>query len=153
MLIPRAATFAAGSALDVVKSPRTPKATKAPELIEGDVEPLTAFSVIGIPVALLILVPLRRRRAGRVQADVVDGTTTVVALKKEGQVLQWLPDVAQEYPADVKDPAGYWIANNLFINHLFLHLIFHLFILIFVLFFSQIKFLEFIIIFYNRIHL
>ena len=42
-------------------------------------------------------------RAGRVQADVVDGTTTVVALKKEGLVLQWLPDIAQEYPADVKD--------------------------------------------------
>jgi len=54
-------------------------------------------------------------RAGRVQADVVDGTTTVVALKKEGLVLQWLPDAAGEYPADVKDPTGYWIANNLFI--------------------------------------
>ena len=54
-------------------------------------------------------------RAGRVQADIVDGTTTVVALKKEGLALQWLPDAAKEYPADVKDTNGYWIANNLFI--------------------------------------
>jgi iron(III) transport system substrate-binding protein len=54
-------------------------------------------------------------RAGRVQSDVFDGTTTVVPLKKEGYVLQWQPDSAKEYPADLKDPAGYWVANNLFI--------------------------------------
>src|SRR5262245_52499504 len=58
---------------------------------------------------------LNESRAGRVQSDVFDGTTTVVPLKKEGYVLQWLPDAAKEYPADVKDPEGYWIANNLFI--------------------------------------
>jgi iron(III) transport system substrate-binding protein len=50
-----------------------------------------------------------------VQSDVFDGTTTVVPLKKEGYVLQWQPDSAKEYPADLKDPAGYWVANNLFI--------------------------------------
>ena len=58
---------------------------------------------------------LNESRAGRVQSDVFDGTTTVVPLKKEGYVLQWLPDAAKDYPADVKDPEGYWIANNLFI--------------------------------------
>ena len=58
---------------------------------------------------------LNESRAGRVQADVFDGTTTVVPLKKEGYVLQWLPEAAKDYPADVKDPEGYWIANNLFI--------------------------------------
>src|SRR5436853_7041406 len=58
---------------------------------------------------------LNEARAGRVQADMFDGTTTVVALKKEGHVLQWLPDAANEYSADLKDPEGYWIANNLFI--------------------------------------
>jgi iron(III) transport system substrate-binding protein len=58
---------------------------------------------------------INESRAGRVQSDVFDGTTTVVPLKKEGYVLQWLPDAAKEYPADVKDPEGYWIANNLFI--------------------------------------
>src|SRR3954463_9390114 len=58
---------------------------------------------------------LNEGKAGRPQADVTDGTTTVVPLKAAGQVLQWLPDAAKEYPADLKDPDGYWIANNLFI--------------------------------------
>jgi iron(III) transport system substrate-binding protein len=58
---------------------------------------------------------LNESRAGRVQSDVFDGTTTVVPLKKEGYVLQWQPDAAKDYPAAEKDPEGYWIANNLFI--------------------------------------
>src|SRR5947209_11364776 len=47
---------------------------------------------------------LNESRAGRVQSDVFDGTTTVVPLKKEGFVLQWLPDAAKDYPAEAKDP-------------------------------------------------
>jgi ABC-type Fe3+ transport system substrate-binding protein len=58
---------------------------------------------------------LNESRAGRVQSDVFDGTTTVVPLKKEGYVLRWLPDSAKEYPPEVKDSQGYWIANNLFV--------------------------------------
>ncbi len=57
---------------------------------------------------------LAESRAGRPQADVFDGTTTVVPLKTEGYVLQWLPEAAKNYPAELKDPEGYWIANNLF---------------------------------------
>src|SRR5919206_3722988 len=49
---------------------------------------------------------LNESRAGRVQSDLFDGTTTVVPLKKEGYVLQWLPDAAKDYPAEVKDPQG-----------------------------------------------
>jgi ABC-type Fe3+ transport system substrate-binding protein len=59
---------------------------------------------------------LNESRAGRVQSDVFDGTSTVVPLKKEGYVLQWQPDAAKAYPALYKDPEGYWVANNLFIN-------------------------------------
>jgi ABC-type Fe3+ transport system substrate-binding protein len=58
---------------------------------------------------------LNEAKAGRLQADLFDGTTTVVPLKAEGHVLQWLPDAAKDYPAEVKDPQGYWIANNLFV--------------------------------------
>src|SRR5262249_1351170 len=58
---------------------------------------------------------LNESKAGRTQSDVFDGTTTVVPLKKEGYVLKWLPDAAKDYPDDVKDPEGYWVANNLFI--------------------------------------
>lgn len=59
---------------------------------------------------------LNENRAGKPQSDVFDGTSTVVPLKKEGYVLQWRPDSAQNYPALYKDPDGYWVANNLFIN-------------------------------------
>ena len=57
---------------------------------------------------------INESRAGRPQSDVFDGTSTVVPLKKEGFVLQWLPDPAKSYPAAYKDPEGYWVANNLF---------------------------------------
>ena len=57
---------------------------------------------------------INESRAGRPQSDVFDGTSTVVPLKKEGFVLQWLPDPAKSYPAPYKDPEGYWVANNLF---------------------------------------
>jgi iron(III) transport system substrate-binding protein len=57
---------------------------------------------------------INESRAGRPQSDVFDGTSTVVPLKKEGFVLQWLPDPAKSYPAAYKDPEGYWVANNFF---------------------------------------
>jgi ABC-type Fe3+ transport system substrate-binding protein len=59
---------------------------------------------------------LTESRAGRPQADVFDGTSTVVPLKQEGYVLQWLPEAAKDYPDLYKDPQGYWIASNLYIN-------------------------------------
>ena len=57
---------------------------------------------------------INESRAGRPQSDVFDGTSTVVPLKKEGYVLKWLPDPAKAYPAQYKDPEGYWVANNLY---------------------------------------
>ncbi len=59
---------------------------------------------------------LAESRAGKVQVDIFDGTSTVVPLKKEGYVLQWQPEPAKDYPALYKDPEGYWVANNLFVN-------------------------------------
>jgi ABC-type Fe3+ transport system substrate-binding protein len=58
---------------------------------------------------------LNESRAGRPQVDVFDGTTTVVPLKSEGFVLQWLPDAARNFPAAYRDPDGYWIATNLYV--------------------------------------
>jgi ABC-type Fe3+ transport system substrate-binding protein len=59
---------------------------------------------------------LNESRAGKVQVDVFDGTAAVVPLKREGFVLQWQPEPARAYPAEYKDPEGYWVANNLFVN-------------------------------------
>jgi ABC-type Fe3+ transport system substrate-binding protein len=47
---------------------------------------------------------------------VFDGTSSVVPLKQEGYVLQWQPEAAKDYPDLYKDPDGYWIASNLYIN-------------------------------------
>src|SRR6266481_7616466 len=49
---------------------------------------------------------LNESRAGRPQSDVFDGTSTVVPLRREGYVLQWLPDAAKGYPDLYKDPQG-----------------------------------------------
>jgi ABC-type Fe3+ transport system substrate-binding protein len=59
---------------------------------------------------------LNESRAGRPQSDVFDGTSTVVPLKQQGFVMQWQPDAAKDYPALYRDPDGYWIASNLYIN-------------------------------------
>jgi ABC-type Fe3+ transport system substrate-binding protein len=57
---------------------------------------------------------INESRASRPQSDIFDGTSTVVVLKKEGYVLKWLPDSARAYPAQYKDPEGYWVATNLY---------------------------------------
>ena len=46
---------------------------------------------------------MNENRAGKNQADVFDGTTTVVPLKRAGYVMQWLPDAAKNYPPQYKD--------------------------------------------------
>lgn len=54
--------------------------------------------------------------AGKMEADVYDGTITAEALKKESLALKWLPDNARDLPADYVDPEGYWVATNYYIN-------------------------------------
>jgi ABC-type Fe3+ transport system substrate-binding protein len=54
--------------------------------------------------------------ARRPQADVFDGTSTVVPLKRMGFVEKWQPESAKSYPDLYKDPQGYWVASNLYIN-------------------------------------
>jgi ABC-type Fe3+ transport system substrate-binding protein len=54
--------------------------------------------------------------AGRVAADVFDGTSNAPALKKAGIALQWLPDAAQKLPPAYRDAEGYWVATNLYVH-------------------------------------
>ncbi len=55
-------------------------------------------------------------RAGNLQADVYDGTTSAEIFKSEKLALQWVPDVAKSFPRDYVDPEGYWVATNYYIN-------------------------------------
>jgi ABC-type Fe3+ transport system substrate-binding protein len=55
-------------------------------------------------------------KAGRVQADVFDGTSALPPVKKEGLVLQWIPERARQLPKEYWDPEGYWVATNVFVH-------------------------------------
>jgi iron(III) transport system substrate-binding protein len=57
---------------------------------------------------------INEARAGRMQADVVDGTTTSVTLKKQNLVEKWTPDVA-DLPERYRDPEGYWMASQQYV--------------------------------------
>lgn len=61
-----------------------------------------------------ILKILNEAKAGKVQADVTDGTGTSPPLLAEGLLAKYLPMGSEIYPADLKHPEGYWIANILY---------------------------------------
>ncbi len=58
---------------------------------------------------------LNEGKAGKIQADVFDGTTSTAILKKEGYVLQWQPDSAKDMAAQYRDKDGYWVATNVYV--------------------------------------
>lgn len=58
---------------------------------------------------------LNEARAGKMQADVFDGTNTSEVLKKENLVEAWKPDSARDWPKNVADPDGWWVATNVYV--------------------------------------
>lgn len=54
-------------------------------------------------------------RAGRVLADVFDGTGATAALKNDNLVAKYIPQSAERLPARYKDKDGYWVATNLYV--------------------------------------
>ena len=54
-------------------------------------------------------------KAGKMQADVFDGTSPTPPLKRLGVVMKWQPDAAKTLPKQFVDQEGYWIANNLYV--------------------------------------
>jgi len=58
---------------------------------------------------------LAEAQAGRVQADVFDGISNMVPLKRAGLVAPHVPPSAGSIPADLKDRDGYWIAILLYV--------------------------------------
>lgn len=59
---------------------------------------------------------LNEHRAGRVQADVFDGTSTTATVKQSGVAMKWQPDSAKRLPEEFRDAEGYWVANNAFVH-------------------------------------
>jgi iron(III) transport system substrate-binding protein len=58
---------------------------------------------------------LNEGKAGRVQADVFDGTGAAASLKKDGLVAKFVPKNASRLPSRFVDPDGYWVATNLYV--------------------------------------
>jgi ABC-type Fe3+ transport system substrate-binding protein len=58
---------------------------------------------------------LAEAQAGRVQADMFDGISNMVPLKRAGLVAQHVPPSAGKIPADLKDKDGYWISILLYV--------------------------------------
>src|SRR5882724_12679454 len=52
--------------------------------------------------------------AGRIQADVFDGISSMLPLRRAGLLAPIVPTAAGQYPADLKDAEGYWIAILLY---------------------------------------
>ena len=51
-------------------------------------------------------------QAGKLAADVYHGATTLQNLRKQNEVARFLPKSAGGYPAELVDPDGYWIAQE-----------------------------------------
>jgi ABC-type Fe3+ transport system substrate-binding protein len=62
-------------------------------------------------VALKII---NESRARRLQADMFDGTNSIYPLLDAKLVAAYPPKAASSYPAEIKDPNGYWTTMNLF---------------------------------------
>lgn len=64
------------------------------------------------PTALKLL---NEARSGRVQADIFDGLYNMVALNRAGLVAPFLPPNFAQYPTELKDKDGIWIAILLYV--------------------------------------
>ncbi len=56
---------------------------------------------------------LNESRANNMQADVFDGSFAPTALVREGVLAKWTPETARDYPAELRDPNGFWTAHRL----------------------------------------
>ncbi len=63
----------------------------------------------------VILRAANEAKAGRVQVDVFDGTSTVGPLKKLGIVAKYTPPSAARLPKQFIDKDGYWVATNYYV--------------------------------------
>jgi ABC-type Fe3+ transport system substrate-binding protein len=59
---------------------------------------------------------INEARAGRLLADVFDGTNAAPALKKAGVALKWQPDGIRAWPQEYRDPQGTWVATNMYVH-------------------------------------
>jgi len=57
---------------------------------------------------------LAEYQAKRYDVDILDGTSTIVMLKKAGYIQRFSTPQLRDYPARLKEPQGYWAVPNLY---------------------------------------
>ena len=65
----------------------------------------------------VILRVMNEAKAGRVQADVIDGTS-MLNIQKDNMLLAWRPDFAKSWAPEISDPKNFWVATNYFVNNI-----------------------------------
>jgi ABC-type Fe3+ transport system substrate-binding protein len=55
---------------------------------------------------------INESKAGRVEGDIFDGSTTILPLRDADVVEPYMAESAKDYPAAMKDPDGYWYVTH-----------------------------------------
>jgi iron(III) transport system substrate-binding protein len=64
----------------------------------------------------MVLRVMNEAKAGRLQVDVIDGTSSIPALKREGLTAKFIPENARRFPAQFIDTEGEWVAGNFYVH-------------------------------------
>jgi len=64
----------------------------------------------------MVLRVMNEAKAGRLQVDVIDGTSSIPALKREGLTAKFIPENARRLPAQFIDAEGEWVAGNFYVH-------------------------------------
>lgn len=57
---------------------------------------------------------INESKAGRVEGDIFDGSTTILPLRDADVVMPYIVESAKDFPAELKDPEGHWYVTHLY---------------------------------------
>ncbi len=73
-------------------------------------------NIIRMNTSDMILRVANEHKAGKMQADVLDGTSTIEPLKNQGIMASYMPASAARLPAQYKDKDKNWVAVNMYVH-------------------------------------
>ena len=73
-------------------------------------------NIIRMNTSDMILRVANEAKAGKMQADVMDGTSTIEPMKRLGIMASYMPASAERLPARFKDKDKNWLAVNLYVH-------------------------------------
>jgi len=75
-------------------------------------------NIIRMNTSDMILRVSNEHKAGKIQADVVDGTSTIEPMKGQGIMASYMPESAARLPDKFKDKDKNWLAVNMYVHTL-----------------------------------